>query len=138
LNANITGVMSKKAAIVGVLAVAAIGLAVDHQLVQRTHDRNMLTAEQFKREFDQQVPVGASLKAVEDYLSSKPVRAQPDISSDNFVRELIIEVVSERSPIWGCGRGSVGIIAKFTEERLQRTELADWSFDCLALPLFSP
>lgn len=118
------------------LVVAGVAVAIDHRVVQARHNANLLTAQKFKREFDQQFKEGASLNAIEVYLASRPVVTERDLSSDNYVRELRIEVVNGRSPFWGCWRVSVGVIVNFVEERLQHAALSSWSVDCLALPRF--
>ena len=127
----------KKAAFV--LAIAAIaGLTLyayyDMRQVRRMHTQNLLKAEHFKGEFDRDVESGTRLEAVEEYLRTKPVQAHRTVTSDKgrtIVNQLMIEVINERSPVWGCGRHSVGIIAKFVEDRLETTTVWAWSFDCV-------
>jgi hypothetical protein len=129
--------VSRKAAIiVGVLSVIVIAVVIDHRYVNRVHDANMQKAEHFKREFDQRFTAGARLEMIEEYLHSQPVTTQRELNRDNWVRELRVEVVSERSPEWGCWRGSAGVILEFVEERFQRSVLASWTSECLALPRF--
>ncbi|MFA5909488.1 MAG: hypothetical protein WC815_11970 [Vicinamibacterales bacterium] len=129
--------MSKKA--VALLAVASlIALTVfirhDRQEVQRIHAENLLKAEQFTREFVRDVKIGTTLEAVEEYLRTKHVKFERSHEVDNertFVKELRIEVANERSPVWGCGRYSVGLFAMFVDERLTTARVTEWSFDCV-------
>jgi hypothetical protein len=116
-----------------VLAIA-LALFVDGVRRQRIHDANMAKAARFKQEFDAKVTAGTPLAAVDEYLRAKPVnvtRSTGFRDGRDFVKELMIETVNERSVHWYCGRVSVGLIAEFSDDRLMKTPASWWSFDCL-------
>jgi len=104
---------------------------------ERIHAENLTKSEVFKREFDEHLPAGTPLAAVEEWLRTKPVSVQRSIGYNfgrgrDFVNRLLIEVANEKSLIFGCGRHSVGLHAHFTtEERLEKSEVTSWSFDCM-------
>ena len=119
--------------------IAAGGFALAVWLEQREGTRvrpqNLVKAEQFKREFDRDLMPGTSLGVVEQYLSAKPVTFFRSTSMDDkgqtIVRELKIEVVNQHSPMFGCGRWSIGVDAIFVNDRLESTKVSEWSFDCM-------
>ena len=118
---------------VAVLAIA-VGIGFDGAGRQRIHAENMAKAELFKREFDAHLPAGTSLPAVEEYLRGKAVEATRSMGyrdGRDFVKELMIEVASERSVHWYCGSDSVGLTAEFSEQQLTGSHVTWWSFDCL-------
>ena len=118
---------------VAVLA-AALGTGCGAAARQRIHDENMTKAAVFELAFDAQLASGASLASVDAYLTGKPVKATRSLGyrdGRDFVKELLIEVASERSVHWYCGRSSVGVIAEFNEGRLTGTRVSSWSMDCL-------
>ena len=130
--------MTKKKAVAVAVIATVIGFALfahyDMQEARRIHAENLLKAEEFKREFDRDVKLGTRLEAVEEYLRTKPVQTQRSFTSNDgrtTVDALRIQVVNERSPVWGCGRYSVGIIAKITKDRLESARVSEWSFDCV-------
>ena len=126
---------ARKKATLFLAAVVAGGIAFsvwsDQQERERLHEQNIVKAEQFKREFDRDIQTGATLEAVEQYLRTKPVKAQRSLDAQMKVEALRIEVVEGLSPFFGCGRYSVGVIAEFDQDRLRRTEATWWSFDCV-------
>ena len=89
----------------------------------------MAKAEDFKREFDKHVPVGASRAAVDEYLASHQLKIGnllgPDGTGDGMV-----ELFTEKSISWYCGEGSVGLFVNFTANKLKRVSTASWSFNC--------
>ena len=94
----------------------------------------MAKAEEFKRQFDRDIPVGTTLDAVEQYLRTKAVKVQPSYETGQgkmIIRALRIEVVEGLSPFFGCGRYSVGVLAEFDQDRLGSSEASWWSFDCV-------
>lgn len=96
--------------------------------------RTWRKAELFKRELDAHVTAGTPLAAVDEYLRTKPVKITRSTGfrdGRDFVKELMIETADERSVHWYCGRESVGVIAEFSDDRLTRTRVSWWSFDCL-------
>jgi len=116
-----------------VLAIA-VAMAVDGARRERIHAENMARAELFKHEFDAQLPTGASLATVEEYLTTKPVKVTRSTEyrgGRDHVKRLMIEVANERSVHWYCGTASVGLEAEFSEERLTGSHASWWSFDCL-------
>jgi hypothetical protein len=118
---------------VGVLGIA-LAIFVYGVRRQRMHDANMAKAELFKRDFDATLTAGTPLAAVDEYLRAKPVnvtRSTGSRAGRDFVKELMIETANERSVHWYCGRDSVGVIAEFSDDRLMKTRVSWWSFDCL-------
>jgi hypothetical protein len=139
--ARVTGtlkIMVKKVIIALVLLAAtvfAVWAWLDMKEARTIHASNLIRTEQFKRQFDQDVKIGTSLASLEEYLRSKPVKAERSYSIDKDGREIVsllrIEVFNERSPVWGCGRYSVGILAEIVDDRLKSAEVSEWSFDCV-------
>lgn len=100
----------------------------------RIHKENIAKAELFKRDFDMYVPTGAPLQKADDYLRQTPFKVLRSLGLHDgreFVKELLIEVASGRSPQWYCGHESVGVIAQFNEQqRLTLAYVSSWNFNC--------
>jgi hypothetical protein len=125
-------------ALVLVVAVTAIRFVPDTEARRRTHASNMAEAERFKRELEGRFSVGASLSSVEEYARTQKLEATQSLgyieaSRKSYVKELMITTATEPSIQWGCGTGSVGVIATFTPEQtlVGNIRTSSWSFDCM-------
>jgi len=89
----------------------------------------MVKAEAFKREFDTHLSAGASRAEVDEYLAAHQVKISnllgPDGTGDGF-----LELFTEESISWYCGKGKVGLLIHFTANRLDRATTGSWSWDC--------
>ena len=113
-------------------AVIAVGLYADSIYLWHAHANHMATAEQFKRDFDERLPIGASVADVERYLMTRHVEIVRPVPGPTDGPDYRVTVTRERSPYWFCGRGDVGLIVHFSAERqVMKTEATWWSFDCL-------
>jgi hypothetical protein len=95
--------------VVALIFGGATGLiACDQAIRQYVHRRNVAKAENFKREFDEQISIGTSRSSVEEFLRTKSVTVIPSMrylgdGKADVVGELLIEVVGERSvTLAGC------------------------------------
>ena len=123
------------------LCLSIVSLAAcDRTARERIHAEHLAKAAEFKRQFDDQLPQGSPLAAVDDYLQDKPVTVvrsldflpQSGGGHRRVIGRLMIETAKEKSLIFGCGSASVGVVAQFTnEERLEKSEVTSWSFDCM-------
>jgi hypothetical protein len=122
------------------MCLSLLVAACDRTERERIHGENLQRAEAFRRGLDERFPTGTPLAAVDDYLRTQPVSVhrtiKPVTGTDSGqltrVDELMIEVANEKSLTFGCGRHSVGVIAKFAPAQLlQSLEVSSWSFDCM-------
>jgi hypothetical protein len=117
----------------GLLALAACVSPA----TRRIHAENMAKAEAFKKVFDSDVKAGASFEEVSRYLKAHNLHFGPvglTNPQDNPPRDgyglLEVEMFREKSPNWYCGKGSVGLGVSFVNNKLTKTDVSFWSFDC--------
>lgn len=104
---------------------------------RRMHAENMAKAEAFKKVFDRDVRAGASFDEVLVYLKAHNLHFGPfglTNPQDEPPRDgyglLEVEMFREKSPNWYCGKGSVGLGVSFANNKLTKTDVSFWSFDC--------
>jgi hypothetical protein len=114
------------------VVVAAIGAAwLYNTKLHRVHAENVANAERFNQEFGQHFSRGAPWAAVDEYLRSHSVLdVLPQSRGDKT--EYWITLARERSVVFGCGEGSVGLVILFAaDHRLESVRVSSWSMDCL-------
>lgn len=112
--------------------VVAIGAACLYNAnLHRVHDENLAKAERFNQEFSRYFSRGAPWSAVDEYLRSHSVLdVLPQSRGDKT--EYWITLTRERSVVFGCGEGSVGLVMLFgADHRLESVRVSSWSMDCL-------
>ena len=82
-------------------------------------------ARAFKKEIDRRFPPGTSLSAFSVFANAHTGRRSQ--ASDGWY----IAIGQEPSPEWYCGPWEVGIVAKFSADRLTSTSVRSWGLDCL-------
>jgi hypothetical protein len=114
------------------VVVVAIGAAYLYNAnLHRVHEENLAKAERFNQEFSQYLSLGAPWSAVDEYLRSHSVlEVLPQSRGDKT--EYWITLTRERSVVFGCGEGSVGLVMLFgSDRRLEGVRVSSWSMDCL-------
>ena len=96
---------------------------------RRIHEQNMAKAEVFKRELDEQVPIGSSRETVDTYLATHHLKIS-NLLDASGTGSGFVEMFREESPNWFCGKGDVGLALEFRSNRLIRSSAGSWSFDC--------
>jgi hypothetical protein len=112
--------------VVGVLALAGCVLPS----TRRIHAEHMAKAQEFKATFDRDVKPGATFSQVLLYLKAHDLHLDSDVPPFEGRGELTVEMFTEKSPLWYCGTGSVGLLLRFRENKLTQAEASSWSFDC--------
>jgi len=114
-----------------IVAVLVLPLLLDgcvRASVRRIHAENMSKAEDFRRDFEKQLPPGTPLADVDAYLRSR--KLDRSLLGMDGTGEITVELFREEWPSWYCGKGSVGLIVRFTSNRLVGVKAGGWSNDC--------
>ena len=136
MNTHMT-VSSRRASVFLALVAASVvmtsGVATcQWKTTGRVHAENMRSAENFRRDFLEHVPIGSVRSAVWDYLETAGARMslRERRKDPNKEVEITITLAGEQSPHWYCGRGEVGILLVVANDHLASAETAYWSFNC--------
>jgi hypothetical protein len=118
-------------AVLAVVVVLAALAWLDSANRHRIHAENLKNAERFSQEFQSAFRSGATSTSVDEYLRARSVvDVLPQSRGDKT--EYWVTLVRERSVVFGCGDGSVGLVLLFAADHsLESVRVSSWSMDCL-------
>ena len=96
---------------------------------RRIHAENMRKAETFKVEFDRANPVGTYVDDVNHWLQSRDLHLTSSMNEFGG-GDVLLELFTENSPLWYCGKGFVGLEIRFESRKVVQTRTSSGSFDC--------